>query len=211
MGWFCPRILLISYVRNSTLVTLSISSANQEVYRQGNNILESIHAAGLPCFRGHKWTLFFQRVPRGFSKNPLWSKEMKNRSCNSAWIWSLNTPLVSGDQNWSIFSNKRIWRPGNLEKPSEIAEDLITTSRISKYLENHENTGNLQCFFQLISEQMSEMCIRQGYWWKLEPLYMNSEKFTFDRSKEIYIHHDLHQLSKHLKGRFEETLLLVTP
>ena len=98
--------------------------------------------------------------------------------------------------------NMKTWQ---LENPSEITEDFLIISRISKYLENHENTGNLQCFFQLISEQMSEMCIRQGYWWKLEPLYMNSEKFTFDSSKKIYNHHDLHQLSNHLKGRFEET------
>ena len=51
--------------------------------------------------------------------------------------------------------NMKTWQ---FEKPSEMTEDFIITSRISIYLENHENTSNLQCFFQLILEQMIEMC-----------------------------------------------------
>ena len=51
--------------------------------------------------------------------------------------------------------NMKTWQ---FEKLSEITEDFIITSRISIYLENHENPSNLQCFFQLILEQMIEMC-----------------------------------------------------
>ena len=53
-----------------------------------------------------KWPLFFQRVPRRFPKNPLWSKEMKSRSSSSS----------SGDQNQFISFNKRIWSPQNFFK-----------------------------------------------------------------------------------------------